>query len=131
MIFVFDTNVWVTVLRGRIDWEVLASRLGTHELAVPAMVKAELLYGARASAKPDENTASVLAVLSAFAILPFDDAATAIYADIRARLRSQGTPIGPEDLVIAATTLAAGATLVTGNVGEFSRVPGLNVVDWS
>ena len=113
------------------EWDVLAARLQTHELAVPSMVKAELLSGAKASAKPEQNTANVLAILSAFAILPFDDAAAAIYADIRVSLRSAGTPIGPEDLVIAATTLTAGATLVTGNMREFSRVPGLNVENWS
>lgn len=62
--------------------------------------------------------------------VPFDDAAAAHYGLVRAQLTSQGGPIGPNDLMIAATALAHDATLVTRNDSEFARVVGLRVVSW-
>jgi tRNA(fMet)-specific endonuclease VapC len=62
--------------------------------------------------------------------LPFDDAAAEEYGQLRAYLANQGTPIGPNDTMIAAIALANGLTLVTHNTAEFSRVPGLMIKDW-
>lgn len=62
--------------------------------------------------------------------LPFDDAAAERYAGLRAGLEKVGTPIGPNDMLIAAIALANDVTVVTHNVREFSRVPGLRVEDW-
>jgi tRNA(fMet)-specific endonuclease VapC len=61
---------------------------------------------------------------------PFNDAAAELYADIRYQLEVQGTPISIPDLQIAAITLVNNLTLVTHNTKEFTRVPGLNFVDW-
>ena len=63
-------------------------------------------------------------------LLPFDAAAATVAAKLRAELEAKGTPIGPHDLLIAATVLANGATLVTRNVGEFGRVEGLALENW-
>ena len=60
----------------------------------------------------------------------FDDAAAQAYGTIRADLEQAGRPIGPNDLMIAAITLASGLTLVTHNTDEFQRVPGLTIEDW-
>jgi len=68
--------------------------------------------------------------VAGFASLPFDDAAADQYGAMRSRLASQGTMIGPNDLLIASIALAQGLTLVTHNVAEFSRVAGLAVDDW-
>jgi tRNA(fMet)-specific endonuclease VapC len=65
-----------------------------------------------------------------FASLPFDDACAEQYGQIRNELESDGTPIGPNDLLISAVARAHGLTLVTHNVGEFSRVIGLRLEDW-
>lgn len=62
--------------------------------------------------------------------MPFDEAAAVIYGDIRAYLDKQGTPIGGNDLLIAATALAGELILVTRNIREFERVPGLKLEDW-
>jgi len=62
--------------------------------------------------------------------MPFEEPADLIYADIRATLEKSGTPIGANDLFIAAHALALNATLVTGNEREFRRVPGLEVENW-
>jgi tRNA(fMet)-specific endonuclease VapC len=65
-----------------------------------------------------------------FVSLPFDDHAGEEAGRVRAYLAGLGTPIGPNDLLIAAIALANGLTLVTHNTSEFSRVPGLNIEDW-
>jgi tRNA(fMet)-specific endonuclease VapC len=62
--------------------------------------------------------------------LPFDDSCVDLYADIRSKLAAAGTPIGPIDTLIAAIALTHGVTLVTHNLAEFSRVPGLKIEDW-
>ena len=131
MLYTFDTNIWVMVLRGKIDLQVLLDRLGSHDLAVVEMVRAELLFGARVSAKPAENLAEVRGLLKPFRNLVFDESAAEKYGEVRAYLQKQGNPIGPEDLAIAATALAAGAIVVTHNTREFSRVPDLVVEDWT
>ena len=62
--------------------------------------------------------------------MPFGDEASVAYGSIRAALEQAGTPIGPNDLLIAAIALAYDLTLVTHDTGEFSRVPGLRIEDW-
>ena len=69
-------------------------------------------------------------VIEPFACLPFDGRAADAYGSIRADLEREGRPIGPNDLLIAATALAHSLTLVTHNTSEFNRVPGLSLVDW-
>ena len=64
-------------------------------------------------------------------MFPFDEADASEAADIRAHLRRRGTPIGPFDVLIAAQAGRAGTPLVTANTGEFGRVPGLQILDWS
>ena len=67
---------------------------------------------------------------SRYRSLPFDDVAADVYGRIRAELESKGTPIGPNDLLIAAIAVANDLTLVTHNTNEFSRVTGLVLEDW-
>ena len=62
--------------------------------------------------------------------MPFDDRCLDSYGRIRSDLDRLGTPIGPNDLLIAATAMAHGLTLVTHNVDEFGRIPGLDIEDW-
>ncbi|MDR1513439.1 MAG: PIN domain-containing protein [Propionibacteriaceae bacterium] len=126
-----DTNTCVDFLRGRS--EPLRDRLRSQlprEVRIPSMVKAELLFGAARSRDPDGETAKVEAFLDAFVIEPFGGAAARRYAAIRAVLAAQGQVIGPNDLVIAATVLAAEGILVTDNTREFERVPGLALANW-
>jgi tRNA(fMet)-specific endonuclease VapC len=82
------------------------------------------------SDSPDRQSDIVQTFLAAFRIEPFDSAAAAHYARLRAGLQRAGTLTGPNNLVIAATALAVGGTLVTHNTKEFRRVVGLPVEDW-
>jgi tRNA(fMet)-specific endonuclease VapC len=95
------------------------------------IVKAELLFGARKSAKPERNLAALATFFTPFRCLPFDDAAADAYGLVRAELEQRGTPIGPNDLLIASIALSCGLRLVTSNAREFARVPGLAIEDWS
>jgi tRNA(fMet)-specific endonuclease VapC len=94
------------------------------------LVRAELLFGARVSAKAADNRRAVEMFLSPLRLLPFQGEAAEHYAEIRAHLEKSGISIGPNDLVIAATARANGHTLITRNTSEFLRVPALAVEVW-
>lgn len=131
MIRALDTNVIIDLLRGK-D-EALASRYLSgrpSDYAIPEMVRAELLFGAELSARPQENRKSVEKFIAPLRLLPFSGAAAVHWAEIRAALQKAGTSIGPNDVVIAATARAAGCALVTRNTAEFARVPALAVEEW-
>jgi len=128
--YTLDTDTCILYLRGKhpqIRQRVLAQ---FHDIAITAVVAAELYYGAEYSANPAANRAQVDAFLAPFALLPLDKAAAMTYGTIRADLARRGQLIGPNDLLIAAIALTAKATVVTHNTGEFTRIPGLVVDDW-
>jgi tRNA(fMet)-specific endonuclease VapC len=132
MIHCLDTNTCITLLRG--SSAPLARRfrsLAPDEVALPAMVLAELLLGALLSGRPAENRSAVEALTAPMRLLPFDREAAVEYASLRGALQRAGTPIGPNDLVIAATVLAHRGLLISANLAEFSRVSGLRIEDWT
>lgn len=104
--------------------------LALASIAVPAIVRAELLYGARKSGRVEVELEKAVSFLEPYASIPFDDAAAETYASIRADLEAQGRVIGDHDMLIAATALSRQATLITRNVAEFQRVPGLRLLSW-
>lgn len=131
MSFLLDTNACIAHLTGRSP--ALTKRLRERtpsDVAICAIVRAELLFGAKKSQRVAENLARVERFVAPFVCFPFDDAAAAEYAEIRAELERRGAPIGPNDLLIASIARARGLTVVTANVGEFGRVPGLAVANW-
>ena len=129
--FFLDTNTCIYFIKGvypSVRDQLLSYR--PAEIRIPAPVRAELLYGARRSNQRGENERRIAAFLHPFATVSFDATAADHYADIRAKVEAQGTPIGPNDLIIAAIVRAHEGTLVTHNTREFSRVSGLSIVDW-
>jgi tRNA(fMet)-specific endonuclease VapC len=131
MTYLLDTNTCISYLNGRAP-NVLQrlQALPIAEIRVCAIVKAEMYYGAMKSVDPAYTLAQQRRFLDAFDSLPFDDAAAEAYGRLRAELARRGTPIGPNDLMIAAIALAYDLTLVTHNTSEFSRVSGLRLEDW-
>ena len=125
---VLDTDIVIDVLRGRHEVVTRLAKVSPDDVAVATMTVAELLYGALGSREPARNRAEVVRLVNAVRIVPFGRRAAALHAQLRYRLRQK--PIGPNDLVIAATTLSADATLVTANAREFERVEGLRVERW-
>jgi tRNA(fMet)-specific endonuclease VapC len=130
-VYLLDTNACIRFLNGTSP--PLVQRLrGTPPTLVrlSCVVKAELLYGARRSARVADNLRLLRRFFAAFTSVPFDDRCAEASGAIRADLDHAGTPIGPNDLLIAATARAHEAVLVSHNTREFSRVAGLQIEDW-
>ena len=131
MTYLLDTNACIGYLNGRsVGILQRLQNLSPQDVAVCSVVKAELFYGAMRSTHPGRTLARQQTFLDRFTSLPFDDRCAEAYGRIRARLSALGTPIGPNDLLIAAIALACDLTLVTHNTGEFGRVEGLRIEDW-
>ncbi len=131
MIYLLDSNAWIAILRKK--YPQVAARYGATnraDIRSCSVVVAELRYGCAKSAKPVANRAVLDALLAPVASLPYDDAATDHFVNIRCHLESLGQVIGPYDMQIAAIARANGCTLVTHNTAEFGRVPGLMIEDW-
>lgn len=133
MIRALDTNTIVMSLRQNVSPCVI-DRFRQFEpsmIVVPEIVRAELLHGCLKSERAKENLTAVSRFLAPYQHLSFDAQAAEHYADIRSHLERCGNLIGPNDLFIAATARAAKAILVTNNLKEFQRVPGLQCEDWT
>lgn len=129
--YLLDTNTCIHFLNGSNAGIATQMRaLSPSSIALCSIVKAELLYGARHSARVEDNLRLLNGFFTPLSSLPFDDRCAEEYAIIRAQLAAQGSIIGPNDLLIAATARACDATLVTHNIGEFSRISGLRLTNW-
>ena len=127
-----DTNAVIALTTRRSDAllrRVEASAPGS--LAVSAVVAHELYYGAYRSRKVAFNLETLRLLFSDLAILDLDREDARVAGEIRADLARLGSPIGPYDVLIAGQAKARGLTLVTNNTGEFARVVGLRIEDWS
>ena len=129
--YFLDSNTCIHYLNGR-SASVRNRILITPpiEVAIPSIVKAELLLGAYKSKSRRSTLEKLEKFLQPFEIVPFEDQTAYHYAEIRSTLERDGEIIGPNDLLIASTALFHDAILVTSNVSEFSRVPGLRIEDW-
>ena len=125
-----DTNVIVHYLKGDPAIVARIHSASRGELAIPAIVVYDLEYGTLRSNLPARRRRELEAGLKHIQHVPFDSAAAMAAASIRVELEKQGSTIGPLDLLIAGTAVSRGAALVTNNAAEFSRVPGLRVLDW-
>ena len=99
-------------------------------MCISAVTLAELLHGVEKSERRERNRAAVEDFGARLDVLPYGDKAAAHYGEIRAGLERKGTPIGVNDLHIAAHARSEGLTLVTNNMREFERVEGLRLVNW-
>ncbi len=128
--YLLDTNIISELVHrphGVIAERIL--RVGQDHVFTSVIVACELRYGI-AKKNSAKLTGLVEAALDALTIKPFDGAVDAEYAAIRVALERKGTPIGGNDLLIAAHARALGAVCVTDNEAEFRRVPGLTVENW-
>jgi len=128
--YLLDTNIVSDLVRnphGRVTDHIRT--LGEARVCTSIIVAAELHYGA-AKKGSARLSAQLSAVLGALEALPFETPADKIYGNIRARLEQSGKPIGANDLLIAAQTIALGYILVTDNEREFARLDGLQCENW-
>jgi tRNA(fMet)-specific endonuclease VapC len=129
-VFALDTNTFIYLLKGVGNVRQRVERSHPSDLAVPAIVAYELEIGTLKSRTPEARRRELNRLLSVITVLPFDGPAAESSARLHFDLERAGRKIGPLDTLIAGTVLANGATLVTHNIAEFSRVPGLRVEDW-
>ncbi|TDI47945.1 MAG: type II toxin-antitoxin system VapC family toxin [Acidobacteria bacterium] len=131
MSLLLETSVCIPLIN-RTDQDLAERLLEETPSAVVlcSVVKAELYFGARNSGRVAENLDRVERFCDVFESLPFDDAAAAHYSSVRAQLKREGRPIGANDLLIASIALSANVTLVSRNLGQFQRVPGLDLISW-
>ena len=129
--YMLDTDICVYALKAQN--KVLEANFVEHsrEICISAICHAELWYGVENSAHADSNRAGLEHFLEGLDVEAFGPEAGRHYGDIREQLTRRGTPIGSNDLLIAAHARSMAATLVTNNVREFSRVPDLQVVNWA
>ncbi|HZY64956.1 MAG: type II toxin-antitoxin system VapC family toxin [Actinomycetota bacterium] len=128
-----DTNVLIEHERGRLELEPHLRGRENEEFFLSVVTASELLHGvhrARDGRTRARRSAWVEAVLERFPLLDIDLATARSHARLWAELASAGRLIGPHDMWLAAACLARGLSLVTANVREFERVPGITVENW-
>ena len=131
MKFMLDTNICIYIIK-RQPGSALR-RVESHavgDIGISVITLAELEYGVSKSSKPARNRDALEQFVSSLKVAPFDRQATVAYGKIRALLEKKGDLIGSMDLLIAAHAVTLGIRLVTNNVREFKRVPGLRVENW-
>jgi tRNA(fMet)-specific endonuclease VapC len=128
-----DASILIEAERGRLDLEHHVARRPEETSFLSVITASELLHGVHRANQPEvraRRSAFVEGILERFPLLVVDLAAARAHARLWAEFMSQGTLIGPHDLWLAATCIAHGLTMVTANVREFTRVPGLMVENW-
>lgn len=131
MAYMLDTNICIYIIKHHP--EAVRRRFVAHSLAdicLSAVTLAELMYGVQRSNRPQQSRDALNAFAGHLEILPFDDLAADHCGDIRAGLQRSGEVIGSMDMLIAAHARSRALTLVTNNLREFERVPGLLLDNW-
>ncbi|WP_095058269.1 tRNA(fMet)-specific endonuclease VapC [Pseudomonas sp. Irchel s3f7] len=128
--YMLDTNICIFTIKNKP--QVVREAFNRHhdQLCISAVTLMELIYGAEKSAAPEKNLAVVEGFAARLEVLPFDNEAAAHTGMIRCELAKVGTPIGPYDQMIAGHARSRGLIVVTNNLREFARAPGLRVEDW-
>ncbi len=130
--YMLDTDICSYLMKGKS--ETLVARLQSvpvSAICMSAITKSEILFGIAVSPRPQKDRAAFDFLIQHVQVHDYPAGAADAYGEIRAALKSQGTLIGPNDLLIAAHARFLGLTLVTNNLREFSRVPGLKVENWA
>jgi tRNA(fMet)-specific endonuclease VapC len=129
--YLLDTNIVIYTMKNRP--QRVKRRFQQHhgQMGISTVTIGELVFGAEHSQQTERNLADLEALAARLEVLPFDNQAAYHFGQIRAALYRTGQPIGPYDMMIAGHARASGLNLITNNVKEFERVPGLLLEDWS
>jgi tRNA(fMet)-specific endonuclease VapC len=130
--FLLDTNICIYIIK-RQPPQVLDKfrALDISEVGISSITVAELEYGAYKSQQTDRNRVAFNQFLIPLEIVPFDERATQTYGQVRSQLERQGIVVGSLDMLIASQAMSLGLILVTNNVRELSRIPGLIIENWA
>lgn len=134
MLLMLDTDICSYIIKQhpRVVLETLQSRAESgDEIVISSVTYAELLYGAERSGNTAKHRRLINALVERLAdVMPWDRDAAEAFARLKARLAGLGTPIGPNDTMIAGHAISKTATLVTNNQKHFSKVKGLKIENW-
>lgn len=130
-LYLLDTNILIAALKGQAPVRHHLENTPLASLRLSVIVLGELQFGAEKSAYAERNRARLAELAQRLPLAGLDEGTARQYAHIRAHLERQGTPIGANDLWIAAQALSLEATLVTDNQREFQRVPDLVLENWA
>ncbi len=130
MRFLLDTDAAISLIKARPRAVAWLQRRTPTEVGLSGVSKAELYYGARKSERVEHNLGVLRRFFEPFESVAFDDRAAEEYGIIRADLERAGTPIGPNDLLVAAMARSRDLVLVSVNRREFGRVAGLRLTDF-
>lgn len=123
-----DTVIYTIKHRPSKMREIFKSHSGL--MSISSVTMGELIYGAEKSEQPERNLADIEGLNARLEVLPFDQMAATHFGQLRAELAKIGKPIGPYDQMIAGHARSLGLIIVTNNVREFERVPGLRLENW-
>jgi tRNA(fMet)-specific endonuclease VapC len=128
--YMLDTNICIYVIKNRPA--ALRERFDqlAEALCISAITLGELLYGVEKSARRSQNLQAVEQFTARLEVVPFSLRAAAHFGQIRAELEKIGALCGAYDMLIGAHARSEGLMLVTNNVREFQRIPGLRVDNW-
>lgn len=127
-----DTNICIYLIKRQppnILDHFLSHPVG--DIGISSITAAELAYGVSKSRHATKNRQALEQFLAPLEVASFDQVAAWAYGRLRAQLEVKGTPIGSMDMLIAAHALSLGVRLVSNNVREFRRVPGLRLANWA
>ena len=129
--YLLDTNIVIYTMKNRPRQVKRLFQQHEGRMGISTVTLGELVFGAERSQQVERNLADIEAMAARLELLPFDTKAAYHFGQIRAALYATGRPIGAYDMMIAGQARASGLILVTNNIKEFERVPGLLLEDWS
>ena len=129
--YMLDTNIVIYTIKNRPAKLRKLFKKHSGQTCISTVTLGELIYGAEKSTQPEKNLADIEGFAARIDISDFNPSAAAHFGQLRAELTKKGKPIGPYDLMIAGHARSLGLILVTNNLKEFKRVPGLRVDNWA
>jgi tRNA(fMet)-specific endonuclease VapC len=128
--FMLDTNICIHVIRTYPPQLRDPFNAAAEQLCISSITLGELHYGAEKSARREANLAAIGQFVARLEVLPFGAKAAAHYGQLRAEFQRAGTPCGPHDMQIGGHARSEGLIVVTNNLREFARMPGVRAEDW-
>ncbi len=128
--YMLDTNIIIYTIKNRPAQVREAFKQHEGQMCISAITKGELIYSAERSSQPERNLTDIEGLIARLEVAPFEDHASEHFGQLRAELYRIGKPIDSYDMMIAGHARAMGLILVTNNMKEFERVPGLRLENW-
>ena len=128
--YMLDTNIVIYAMKNRPQHVKRQFQQHHGQMGISTVTLGELVFGAEHSQQVERNLADIEAMAARLDVLPFDDKAAYHFGQVRAALYRSGNPIGPYDMMLAGHARACGLKLITNNIKEFERVPGLLIENW-